>query len=71
MQTLQGMLAQTIHEDRVREYSSPARRHAAEARAARTPGTSSIIRSLAARLGVGPARRGGTVREAASAEAGA
>jgi hypothetical protein len=71
MQTLQGMLAQTIHEDRVREYSSPARRHAAEARAARTTGTPSIIRGLFARLGGAQARRGGTVREATSAEAGA
>ena len=38
MTTLQGMLAQTIHEDRVRAYSHPARRHAAELRSApRTP----------------------------------
>jgi hypothetical protein len=34
MTTLHGMLAQTIHEDRVREYEHPARRHAAELRAA-------------------------------------
>jgi hypothetical protein len=39
MTTLQGMLAQTIHEDRLREYSHPARRHAAELRSASRPAT--------------------------------
>ncbi|MCU0505004.1 MAG: hypothetical protein MUE82_04380 [Chloroflexi bacterium] len=34
MTTLQGMLAMTIHEDRVRAYGHPARRHSAEARLA-------------------------------------
>jgi hypothetical protein len=35
MTTLQGMLAQAIHEERVRAYEAPARRHAAAARSAR------------------------------------
>ena len=34
MTTLQGMLAMTIHEDRIRSYGHPARPHAAEARLA-------------------------------------
>ena len=33
MTTLHGMLAQATHEDRVRSYEHPARRHAAELRA--------------------------------------
>jgi hypothetical protein len=34
MTTLHGMLAQTIHEERIRACEHPARRHAAELRAA-------------------------------------
>ena len=51
MQTLPGMLAQTIHEDRVREYSHPSRRHAAELRRSRTPGESPLRILLAATIG--------------------
>ncbi len=46
MTTLQGMLAQTIHEDRVREYSSPARAHAAAAREARATAAGTKARTL-------------------------
>jgi hypothetical protein len=44
MQTLHGMLAQTIHEDRAREYAHPSRRHAAELRRSRPQ--RSLLRTL-------------------------
>lgn len=44
METLHGMLAQTIHEDRAREYSHPNRRHAAELRRSRPQ--RSLLRTL-------------------------
>jgi hypothetical protein len=54
MTTLQGMLAQTIHEDRLREYSHPARRHAAELRSASRPATTTrgILGRLIGRIRV-------------------
>ena len=45
MQTQNGMLARTIHEDQAREYARPAWIHAAEVRRSR-PHRDSIVRGL-------------------------
>jgi hypothetical protein len=55
MTTLQGMLAQTIHEDRVRGYEDAARRHRYQARKA-TP-IAEQLRSLFDRTLGSTARR--------------
>ncbi len=72
MQTPSGMLARTIHDDRLREYDDPAWRHAATARASGPTRTPSILRSFAGHL-AGRTASGRSVKahDPASAEAGA
>jgi hypothetical protein len=54
MTTQPGMLAQTIHEDRLRDYAHPAWRHAAELRSASRPATTTrgILGRLIGRIRV-------------------
>jgi hypothetical protein len=50
METLQGMIATAIHEDRARDRSHPGRRHAAELRRSR-PAAPSRLATLVAAIG--------------------